>query len=115
VVGEFDSRELHNLGQSLGLDNITRDLLDDGTLKRYIDDFSVTGLASNPTIFEHAISKNKSYDPEIIQLAGTGISGEQLFFELASIRCDLSMCLEIFRVWKNGCGFDSKEKARNPN
>jgi transaldolase len=92
VVGEFDSRELHNLGQSLGLDNITRDLLDDGTLKRYIDDFSVTGLASNPTIFEHAISKNKSYDPEIIQLAGTGISGEQLFFELASIRCDLSMC-----------------------
>jgi hypothetical protein len=86
------TQQLHNLGQSLGLDNITRDLLDDGTLKRYIDDFSVTGLASNPTIFEHAISKSKSHDPEIIQLAGTGISGEQLFFELASIRCDLSMC-----------------------
>lgn len=48
---------LHNLGQSLWLDNITRDLLDNGTLKRYIDDFSVTGLTSNPTIFEHAISK----------------------------------------------------------
>ena len=86
------TQQLHNLGQSLWLDNITRDLLDDGTLKRYIDDFFVTGLTSNPTIFEHAISKSKSYDSEIIQLAGAGISGEQLFFELASIRCDLSMC-----------------------
>jgi hypothetical protein len=51
------TKELHDLGQSLWLDNITRDLLDNGTLKRYIDELSVTGLTSNPTIFEHAISK----------------------------------------------------------
>jgi len=55
------TQELHDLGQSLWLDNITRDLLDEGTLKRYIDEFSVTGLTSNPTIFEHAIAKSKSY------------------------------------------------------
>ncbi len=59
------TQELHHLGQSLWLDNITRDLLDNGTLKRYIDELSVTGLTSNPTIFEHAISKSKSYDAEI--------------------------------------------------
>ena len=59
------TQELHNLGQSLWLDNITRDLLDNGTLKRYIEEFSITGLTSNPTIFEHAISKSKSYDAEI--------------------------------------------------
>ena len=53
---------LHNLGQSLWLDNITRELLDSGTLKRYIDDLSVTGLTSNPTIFDHAITHSKSYD-----------------------------------------------------
>ena len=62
------TQELHNLGQSLWLDNITRDLLDNGTLKRYIDEFSITGLTSNPTIFEHAISKSKSYDAEIVRL-----------------------------------------------
>ena len=61
-------KELHDLGQSLWLDNITRDLLDNGTLKRYIDELSVTGLTSNPTIFEHAISKSKSYDAEIGRL-----------------------------------------------
>ena len=55
------TKELHDLGQSLWLDNITRDLLDNGTLKRYVDEFSITGLTSNPTIFEHAISKSKSY------------------------------------------------------
>jgi transaldolase len=59
---------LHNLGQSLWLDNITRDMLDNGTLKRYIDDLSVTGLTSNPTIFEHAISKSSSYDAEVARL-----------------------------------------------
>src|ERR1700756_2109108 len=77
------TQELHDLGQSLWLDNITRDLLDKGTLKRYIDEFSVTGLTSNPTIFEHAISKSKSYDAEIGRLLSTGLSGEKLFFELA--------------------------------
>jgi transaldolase len=74
---------LHNLGQSLWLDNITRDLLDDGTLKRYIDEMTVTGLTSNPTIFDHAITHSKSYDSEIRRLLGTGLSGEALFFELA--------------------------------
>ena len=77
------TQELHDLGQSLWLDNITRDLLDNGTLKRYIEEFSVTGLTSNPTIFEHAISKSKSYDAEIRRLLSTGLSGEELFFELA--------------------------------
>ena len=71
------------LGQSIWLDNITRELLDSGTLKRYIDDLSVTGLTSNPTIFDHAITHSKSYDSEIRQLVGTGLSGEALFFELA--------------------------------
>jgi transaldolase len=77
------TKELHDLGQSLWLDNITRDLLDNGTLKRYIDEFSVTGLTSNPTIFEQAISKSKSYDAEISHLQSKGLSGEGLFFELA--------------------------------
>ena len=74
---------LHTLGQSIWLDNITRDLLDSGTLKRYIAELSVTGLTSNPTIFDHAITHSKSYDSEIRRLVSTGLSGEALFFELA--------------------------------
>ena len=74
---------LHNLGQSIWLDNITRDLLNSGTLKRYIDDFSVTGLTSNPTIFDHAIKNSSAYDPAIAALLRSGKSGEELFFELA--------------------------------
>src|SRR6202012_3832145 len=89
------TKELHDLGQSLWLDNITRDLLDNGTLKRYIDEFSVTGLTSNPTIFEHAISKIKSYDAEIGHLLSTGLSGEELFFELALQ--DLTRAADLFR------------------
>ena len=77
------TQQLHDLGQSLWLDNITRDLLDNGTLKHYIDDLSVTGLTSNPTIFEHAISKSSSYDPEVSRLMKTGLSTEDVFFELA--------------------------------
>ncbi len=88
------TQELHDLGQSLWLDNITRDLLDNGTLKRYIEDFSITGLTSNPTIFEHAISKSKSYDTEIGRLVSTGLSGEQLFFELALQ--DLTRAADLF-------------------
>jgi transaldolase len=88
------TQELHNLGQSLWLDNITRDLLDNGTLKRYIDEFSVTGLTSNPTIFEHAISKSRSYDTEIGRLASKGLSGEELFFELALQ--DLTRAADLF-------------------
>jgi len=88
------TKELHDLGQSLWLDNITRDLLDNGTLKRYIDELSVTGLTSNPTIFEHAISKSKSYDKEIGRLLSTGVSGEELFFELAVQ--DLTRAADLF-------------------
>jgi transaldolase len=88
------TKELHDLGQSLWLDNITRDLLDNGTLKRYIDELSVTGLTSNPTIFEHAISKSKSYDAEIGRLLSKGLSGEALFFELAVQ--DLTRAADLF-------------------
>src|SRR5580698_6665825 len=77
------TKELHDLGQSLWLDNITRDLLDSGTLKRYIDELSVTGLTSNPSIFDHAIARSAWYDAEIKQLVAAGKSGEGLFFELA--------------------------------
>src|ERR1700756_807707 len=88
------TQALHDLGQSLWLDNITRDMLDNGTLKRYIDDLSVTGLTSNPTIFEHAISKSSSYDAEVRRLMKTGISGEELFFELALQ--DLTPAADLF-------------------
>jgi transaldolase len=74
---------LHELGQSLWLDNITRDLLDSGTLQRYIDDFSVTGLTSNPTIFDHAIRNSATYDKTIREKLAKGESGEQLFFDVA--------------------------------
>src|ERR1700758_3866290 len=74
---------LHNLGQSIWLDNITRDLLDRGTLKRYIDEWSVTGLTSNPTIFDHAIKNSTAYDAAIREKLSKGQSGEDLFFELA--------------------------------
>jgi transaldolase len=74
---------LHELGQSLWLDNITRDLLDTGTLQRYIDELSVTGLTSNPTIFDHAIKNSSSYDKSIGEKLARGESGEQLFFDVA--------------------------------
>jgi transaldolase len=77
------TRLLHNLGQSIWLDNITRDLLDTGTLKRYIDELSVTGLTSNPTIFEHAIKNSASYDAQIREKLASGKSGEDLFFDVA--------------------------------
>ena len=74
---------LHNLGQSIWLDNITRDLLNSGTLKHYIDDLSVTGLTSNPTIFDHAIKNSSAYDAAIASHLRAGTTGEDLFFELA--------------------------------
>jgi transaldolase len=74
---------LHQLGQSIWLDNITRDLLNDGSLQLYIDELSVTGLTSNPSIFEQAILKSDAYDAEIGRLMKSGISGEEAFFELA--------------------------------
>ena len=78
-----NTRQLHDQGQRLWLDNITRDLLDSGTLARYIADLSVTGLTSNPTIFEHAIGGGASYDDAIQGLAERGLSEEGIFFELA--------------------------------
>ena len=86
---------LHNLGQSLWLDNITRDLLNNGTLKRYIDDLAVTGLTSNPTIFDHAIKNSSSYDAAIREKLAKGKSGEELFFELALE--DLTRAADLFR------------------
>lgn len=74
---------LHNLGQSIWLDNITRDMLDSGTLKRYIDEWSVTGLTSNPTIFDHAIKNSPAYDLSMREKLVRGKSGEGLFFDVA--------------------------------
>ena len=77
------TKRLHELGQSLWLDNITRGLLESGTLKRYLRDLDVTGLTSNPTIFDHAIRNTKFYDSAIAEKASKGKSGEDLFFDLA--------------------------------
>jgi transaldolase len=86
---------LHNLGQSIWLDNITRDLLNQGTLKRYIDELSVTGLTSNPTIFDGAIGSGDAYDAGIREKAQAGKSGETLFIELALE--DLRRAADLFR------------------
>jgi transaldolase len=86
---------LHDLGQSLWLDNITRDLLNSGTLKRYIDELSVTGLTSNPTIFDHAIKNSTAYDVPIREKLTKGKSSEALFFELALE--DLTRAADLFR------------------
>jgi len=88
------TQKLHDAGQSLWIDDITRDMLDSGTLKKYIDEFSVTGLTSNPTIFDKAVSKSASYDPAIRKLLKGGLSGEPLFFELALE--DLSRAADLF-------------------
>jgi transaldolase len=96
---------LHNAGQSLWLDNITRDLLDKGTLQQYIDDLSVTGLTSNPTIFDHAIKNSTAYDAAIRNKLKEGKSGEGQFFELALE--DLTRAADLFRpVWEKTNGVD---------
>jgi transaldolase len=86
---------LHNEGQSLWLDNITRDLLETGTLKHYIDDFSVTGLTSNPTIFDHAIKNSATYDSAITEKLQQGKLDEAIFFDLALE--DLTQATDLFR------------------
>ena len=86
---------LTNLGQSIWLDNISRDLLDGGTLQNYIDRFSVTGLTANPTIFEKAIKSSPSYDAPIRAELAKGKSGEELFFDLALD--DLTRAADLFR------------------
>jgi transaldolase len=96
---------LHDRGQSLWLDNITRDLLETGTLARYIAELSVTGLTSNPTIFDHAIKNSRSYDAAIRKKVGEGKSGEDLFFELALE--DLTRAADLFRpIWERTRGVD---------
>ena len=86
---------LHNLGQSIWLDNITRDLLNSGTLQRYVTELSVTGLTSNPTIFDHAIKNSTAYDATIREKLSKDKSGEALFFELALE--DITRAADLFR------------------
>ncbi len=86
---------LHNLGQSLWLDNITRDLLNSGTLQRYVNELSVTGLTSNPTIFDHAIKNSAAYDAALSEKLSNRKSGEALFFELALE--DITRAADLFR------------------
>src|ERR1019366_7960006 len=89
------TQQLHDLGQSLWLDNITRGLLTSGTLRHYIEDFSITGLTSNPSIFDLAIKNSNFYDDAIRQKGKEGKSGEALFFELAIE--DLRQAADLFR------------------
>jgi transaldolase len=89
------TQALHDLGQSLWLDNVTRELLSSGTLQRYIDELSVTGLTSNPTIFDHAIKKSTAYDEDIARKATSAKSGEDLFFDLAL--ADLTRAADLFK------------------
>src|SRR5215510_1770316 len=89
------TKMLHDLGQSLWLDNITRELLNSGALQRYIDDLSVTGLTSNPTIFDHAIKNSSDYDADIARKAHGAKAREDVFFDLAL--ADLARAAELFR------------------
>ncbi len=99
------TQTLHEMGQSLWLDNITRDLLDQGTLRRYVNELSVTGLTSNPTIFDEAIGGGAAYDKGIQQKSRAGLSGESLFLELALE--DLRRAADVFRpIWDRTGGTD---------
>jgi transaldolase len=99
------TRALHDLGQSLWLDNITRSLLRTGGLRRYIDEFSITGLTSNPTIFDHAIKNSSDYDDAIRSKIAQGKSAEKLFFRLALE--DLTQAADLFRpIYDRTCGVD---------
>jgi transaldolase len=99
------TERLYNLGQSLWLDNITRDLLTSGTLRRYIDQLSVTGLTSNPTIFDHAIKNSTAYDDAIRRKRQDFKLGEELFFELALE--DLARAADLFRpIWEQTSSVD---------
>jgi len=99
------TKQLHELGQSLWLDNITRALLTSGTLRRYIRDLSITGLTSNPSIFDLAIKQSNFYDDAIRRKRQEGKSGEELFFELAIE--DLQQAADLFRpVHDSTAGMD---------
>ena len=99
------TQKLHQIGQSVWLDNITRELLDSGTLEYYISELSVTGLTSNPTIFHRAISESKAYESDMAHLAQMGKSGEELFFDLAI--SDLRRAAKLFEpIYAKTCGVD---------
>ena len=99
------THRLHDRGQSLWLDNITRDLLTSGTLQRYIDELSITGLTSNPTIFHHAIKNSTAYDAAIRERQSAGKSGESLFFEIALQ--DITAAADLFApIHKRTSGVD---------
>lgn len=99
------TQQLHDLGQSLWLDNITRALLDSGTLARYLDELTITGLTSNPTIFDQAIKNSTDYDRDIRAKLQAGKSGEALFFELAL--ADITRAADIFRpIFERTAGVD---------
>ena len=99
------TQALHNLGQSIWLDNITRELLNSGTLERYVNELSVTGLTSNPTIFDNAVENSAAYDDAILKKASQGKKGEALFFEMAIE--DLSRAAALFRpVFERTNGVD---------
>jgi transaldolase len=93
-MSEKATKQLHDLGQSLWLDNITRKMLDEGVLEGYIGELSVTGLTSNPTIFDKAIGAGDAYDEQISELQARGMEGEKLFFELAI--ADLTRAAKLF-------------------
>jgi transaldolase len=105
------TQQLHDLGQSLWLDNITREILDNGTLRRYIGELSVTGLTSNPTIFDEAIGKSGAYDAGIGAKSRAGLAGEALFVELAleDLRRAADLFLPVFRATRGVDGWVSME------
>ena len=105
------TKKLHDLGQSIWLDNITREMLDDGTLRRYVDTLSVTGLTSNPTIFDEAIGNTSAYDSGIRRKAQAGLAGEELFVELAleDLRRAADLFLPVFERTGGTDGWVSME------
>ena len=105
------TKKLHDLGQSIWLDNITREMLDNGALSRYIDTLSVTGLTSNPTIFDEAIGNTSAYDDGIRRKARDGLAGEELFVELAleDLRRAADLFLPVFEATHGMDGWVSME------
>lgn len=105
MITHNTTRQLHDRGQRLWIDDITRDMLNDGVLQRYRDEFSVTGLTSNPTIFEQALAAGDAYDEQIRELAKRGKQGEELFMALAI--ADLQRAADLFRpVFDHSGGLD---------
>src|SRR5919204_1147807 len=99
------TQKLHHDGQSLWLDNITRDLLESGTLRSYIDDLGITGLTSNPTIFDRAFQSTSAYDAGIAEAGWRGLDEEEIFFELALE--DLRAAADLFQpIWERTHGVD---------